>query len=71
VALLAGAVCLPLLSLDFSKFVALMVIGLAYGAVYLGLLFSFKLLRPEDKTILKRWITLQALRPQRKEENES
>jgi O-antigen/teichoic acid export membrane protein len=65
IALLAGLLSYPLLLLSLPKLAALLLVGALYAVVYLGFLVSFRILKVEDKAVLRRWLTLEALRPQK------
>ena len=69
ISLLTGIICYPLAQLNLPKLATLTLVSLVYGGLYLGFLLTFRMLRVEDKAILKRWLTLQALRPQEKSDD--
>ncbi len=65
VALLSGIISYPLLLFNLPKLVTLLLTGTVYTAIYLGFLLGFRMLKVEDKEVLRRWLTLKALRPQK------
>ena len=65
VSLLAGIISYPLAGLSIPKLPLLLLVSIVYGAVYVGLVLLFKMLNLEDRALLRRWLTLQTLKPQK------